>query len=267
MMGISIALISPLYVPCTAADQISWEQVQPDVEHSSASHKGAESGQPFTIEALRIDPRKFNTETLDAYQTITDAGQKYSNFSLRDLADLKKPVAIISGGFTDSFSQPIPSGLIVENGQITARLNRASVTQSGVFCVNTSGVSIIDKAAYTDGECKFALQSGPKLVEPEGKNGITSSRKDQNFRSAMCIDKDSLLLFIYASQVTLADLAEVLRQPSSEGGYECVVALNLSGDIEAGMIYRDHQGMEKVAGHIDALLASAIAIFPVASSP
>ena len=72
------------------------------------------------------------------------------------------------------------------------------------------------------------------------------------------------MLLVRASSVTLFYLAEILRAQASEGGFGCQAALNLSGDVDSGLLY-EMNGEEKEVGEVDSIIASAIAILPKSS--
>ena len=56
------------------------------------------------------------------------------------------------------------------------------------------------------------------------------------------------------------DLAEFLAKEESQGGLDCIAALNLSGDVESGL-YVNNEDSPYTYGNIDIPIASAIAVF------
>ena len=75
------------------------------------------------------------------------------------------------------------------------------------------------------------------------------------------MDKTGRILFIRSSSISLYDLADFLLIDHKKGGIEVNIALNLSGNIESGLIYRRMDIINSL-GDIDAPIASAIGIFP-----
>lgn len=266
--------------PTGASEDAEWREIRPGMEVRRERHQVAGVRKPITLQVLRADPAEVEIAVLDTYSTVSAGDVKYPSYSLRDLARVTDALALINGGFGQSTYYPVPAGLVVQNEQQKSPLNRASRTQSGVFCMpvaqrqtasatsgTTAGASgppgkarIVNKGDYRSGLCRQALQSGPKIVEYDGENGI--SRPARAFeRSAVCVDGAGRVLFVKASRVSLFHLADILRAPEAVGGYGCQAALNLSGDIESGLLYTT-DGTLQSAGEVDAPVASAIAVLP-----
>ncbi len=266
--------------PAAAGDEAAWRPLGPGVELRRQRYQVAGLRNPITLKVLRADPAQVEIAVIDTYSTVSTRGVKYPSYSLRDLARATNALALINGGFGQSTYYPVPAGLVVQDGREKSRLNRASRTQSGVFCMPAaerrtasaaSGTTetaagppgkarIVNKGDYRPGLCRQALQSGPKIVEYDGENGI--SRPARAFeRSVVCVDGVGRVLFVQTSRVSLFHLADILRAPEEAGGYGCQAALNLSGDIESGLLYTAGDKLQS-AGEVDAPVASAIAVLP-----
>jgi hypothetical protein len=152
-------------------------------------------------------------------------------------------------------------GLVVANG---LTLNSASTSRllSGVLCIRSTGAPEI---AFYRGPgapaltCVDALQSGPLLIEPGGKNGISTSEPAARVaqRAVVCIESRGWPLLIYSSRTSLYDLAGFLVRGPDAGSFGCTAALNLSGESDAGLMWRDKTGVNN-AGSLDAALATAL---------
>lgn len=247
-------------VSSVKAEPVAWRIVAEGVQVTETTHPVADAEADIDLHAVRVDPNKVHVVVLDTYATMSEAGSKYAAYSLRDLKRISGAVALINGGFSQSFALPVPAGLVVQNGETTARLNRESKLQSGVFCMNDEGAKVVNKADYSDELCRDALQSGPKIVEYDGENGIRAP-KNPFTRSVACVDAEGRVLLVRSSSATLYHLAEVLRAPESDGGYGCQAALNLSGDVDSGLLY-EIDDEEKTVGVVDSVIASAIAVVP-----
>ena len=274
--------------PAAAGDEAAWRPLGPGVELRRQRYQVAGLRNPITLKVLRADPAQVEIAVIDTYSTVSTRGVKYPSYSLRDLARATDALALINGGFGQSTYYPVPAGLVVQDGREKSRLNSASRTQSGVFCMpaaerrtaqansgtnsaTSSGTiasavarpgkaRIVNKGDYRPGLCRQALQSGPKIVEYDGENGI--SRPARAFeRSVVCVDGAGRVLFVQTSRVSLFHLADILRAPEAAGGYGCQAALNLSGDIESGLLYTAGEKLQS-AGEVDAPVASAIAVLP-----
>ena len=277
-------LAVPPLAPAGASEDGGWQEIRPGMELRRERHQLAGVRKPIVLQVLRADPAEVEIAVIDTYSTVSARGIKYPSYSLRDLARVTGALALINGGFGQSTYYPVPAGLVVQDGRQKSPLNRRSRTQSGVFCVPvaeqrtaeatggaTGGTTataaappskarIVNKGDYRPGICRQALQSGPKIVEYDGENGIT--RPAQAFtRSVVCVDDAGRVLFVQASRVALFHLADILRAPEAAGGYGCQAALNLSGDIESGLLYTT-DGTLHSAGEVDAPVASAIAVLP-----
>ena len=281
LASLLVALLTVLpFSMAGAAEDREWREIGPGMELRRERHQVAGVRKPITLQVLRADPAEVEIAVFDTYSTVSARGVKYPSYSLRDLARVTDALALINGGFGQSTYYPVPAGLVVQNDQQKSPLNKASRTQSGVFCMpaaarrtasatigTTAGASgppgkarIVNKGDYRPGLCRQALQSGPKIVEYDGENGI--SRPARAFeRSAVCVDGAGRVLFVQASRVSLFHLADILRAPEAAGGYGCQAALNLSGDIESGLLYTTDGKLQSV-GEVDAPVASAIAVLP-----
>ena len=270
--------------PAGAAEAAEWREIRPGMEVRRERHQVAGLRKPVTLQVLRADPAQVEIAVFDTYSAVSTRGVKYPSYSLRDLARVTDALALINGGFGQSTYYPVPAGLVVQDGRQKSPLNKASRTQSGVFCMpaaerrtasasagTTTGTTgqaaarpgkarIVNKSDYRPGLCRQALQSGPKIVEYDGENGI--SRPARAFeRSAVCVDGAGRVLFVKSSRVSLFHLADILRAPEVAGGYGCQAALNLSGDVESGLLYTTDGKLQSV-GEVDAPVASAIAVLP-----
>lgn len=273
-------LVLPPLSPAGAAEDAEWREIRPGMEIRRERHQVAGVRKPITLRVLRADPAEVEIAVVDTYSTVSARGVKYPSYSLRDLARVTDALALINGGFGQSTYYPVPAGLVVQNDQQKSPLNKASRTQSGVFCMpaaerrtasatigTTAGASgppgkarIVNKDDYRPGLCRQALQSGPKIVEYDGENGISQPARAFE-RSVVCVDGVGRVLFVQASRVSLFHLADILRAPEAAGGYGCQAALNLSGDIESGLLYTTDGKLQSV-GEVDAPVASAIAVLP-----
>ncbi|MCG8360588.1 MAG: phosphodiester glycosidase family protein [Kiloniellales bacterium] len=247
-------------VPKAAGQEDGWQPVAPGVEFRRSEHEIAGVEAPATLAVVRADPTRTKVVVLDSYSTVSREGKKYASYSLRELKRIVGAIAVVNGGFGQSFALPVPAGLVVQDGDTISPLNRQSRTQSGVFCVNGDEAKLVNKLDYRDGACRQALQSGPKIVEYPGENGISRPRK-AFIRSVACIDDAGRVLLVRSSSAALFHVAEILRAETADGGYGCEAALNLSGDVESGMLY-EADGEDRPVGEVDSLVASAIAILP-----
>ena len=273
-------LVLPPLLPAGASEEAAWREIRPGMDVRRERHQVAGLRKPVTLQVLRADPAQVEIAVIDTYSTVSARGVKYPSYSLRDLARVTDALALINGGFGQSTYYPVPAGLVVQDDRQKSPLNSASRTQSGVFCMpaaeqRTASASsrateaaagrpgkarIVNKGDYRPGLCRQALQSGPKIVEYDAENGISRPAKAFE-RSVVCVDSAGRVLFVQTSRVSLFHLADILRAPEAAGGYGCQAALNLSGDVESGLLYTTDGKLQSV-GEVDAPVASAIAVLP-----
>lgn len=238
-----------------------WQELKPGITTKRYNYV-AEDKSNIDILVARIDPTVWNVRVVNVYGVLNKLKNRFPIYNIRELISLLDTEVIINGGFSAAYSLPLPAGLLVENNKVISRLNISSTTQSGVFCVAKKGNSIIHKEQYKDGECIYAVQAGPILVESPGKRVVYKNepKKYQKYRrSIIGIDKKGKLLLITSSEANLYDLAQFLIKTESQGGLDCIAALNLSGDVESG-IYMRNKDIPIVSGNVDVPIASAISI-------
>ncbi|PIX43267.1 MAG: hypothetical protein COZ56_07710 [Armatimonadetes bacterium CG_4_8_14_3_um_filter_58_9] len=130
---------------------------------------------------------------------------------------------VINGGFFDEQLKPL--GLVVTDNKVNNPIHPANW---GVFLVCDSGPRIVHQRDYRAGPERYALQSGPRLVV---KGEVTSLKPGKAFRSAVGITSHDRVVLAATENtaLSLAEFAEILARPQSQGGLGCVDALNLDG--------------------------------------
>lgn len=240
----------------------SWEEIKPGIAKRTFTIPMKDRSS-LEINAVRIDPTHVKIKVINVYgtlgkQLIKQKTPQFPVYSLRELISDLNPQVIINGGFSASYSLPIPAGLLVENRKIVSHLNTLSETQSGIFCVGDTGFKIIKRNEDREKNCVYALQSGPMLIESLDKVGIYRNEREKSGkyrRSVVAIDKHGRLLLVASGESYLYDLATFLAKE-----LDSVVALNLSGDEESGL-YVSNKNTSYTFGNIDVPIASAIAVF------
>jgi uncharacterized protein YigE (DUF2233 family) len=223
------------------------------------------------VTVIRADSRFYRLRVTDVTalheQTagrVSAATQRSSIPSLRSLAIARpEAAAAVSGGFITSYAFPRPVGLVMANGR-TLNAGSASRLLSGVLCVEATGgieIRFYKSTGAQELACVDALQSGPLLIEPGAKIGISASEPADRVaqRAVVCIDSRGWPLFVYSSRTSLYDLAGILARGPDAGGFGCTAALNLSGESDAGLMWRDKSGVNS-SGSLDAALATALVL-------
>ena len=250
-------------------DGIEFQEIQDGIRFAKISnYQSSISQNSISINIIKIDRRQNRVVVLDSREVLNKNPISESFiYSLRNVYQVSKPIAVINGGFTASFRTPIPVGLIVHDGRTLSPMNKnyRARTQEGIFCILNSqidGVRIINSDEYK--RCFEALQNGPIIIK-NGVNNIHNSRdkfiNNRFARSIVAIDKQNNILLIQTSRASLPELVEFLLKDESEGGLSCVSALNLSGSSDSGMILKSDREI-KSFGLIDSTVPSVIAVFP-----
>ena len=250
---------------CGRAGALEWQEVAPGMQVAETTFQHRTSVRSVAVLAVKFDPRRFGVEVLDLAARSTASGKADQHplaiASLREVAADSRWVAGINGAYVTSYAFPRPAGMLRVRGVAVTRMN-GNKPFSGVVCLSRDGrAEILQTTTDPGSRCSSALESGPVLVEGQGKNGIRSSEPAKRVyeRSVVCVDTSGWLVLVRAGPTALYDLAEFLRRKGAEGGVECTTAINLSGDADSGMFWRVGSAL-KYAGSTDAALATAIAI-------
>jgi hypothetical protein len=158
--------------------------------------------------------------------------------SLRAESDL---LAAVNGGFFDP--QLRASGLLVSE-RTTLAPERAG-GGSGVLALARGRASLLPRGSRLPVETDFAVQCGPRLIEPDRSIGIRRDDGQRAARTAACIRRGGreLDLVVVASKDQLGggpgllQLARWLEGPLAAGEPSgCEAALNLDGGPSTGLV-------------------------------
>ena len=212
---------------------------------------------------LRVDLSRFDisiaaTSRINGFSSQAPTLDSFANIATRNQRPLTT-FAALSGGFSN-YDPMEPSGLLVENGRILSPLVKKTQTLSGILCIDRRGTAKIMHAEdYLDRErdCQWAIQGGPLVVEP-GREAInrTSREKSLYRRVIACETNDpDLFEFYMFERADLRDVEDILKS-------RCRIALNLTGDVQAGLLVSNERGSRSTFGSSQSPLASIIFIKP-----
>jgi uncharacterized protein YigE (DUF2233 family) len=149
-------------------------------------------------------------------------------------------VAVNSGFFDPKLEA---SGLLISQGRELAR-ERAGAG-SGILAVAKQRARLLKRGEPVPAETDFAVQCGPRLIEPGGGIGIRSDDGQRAARTAVCIREQGreldLIVSISKSHrgvgPSLLQLAQWLATPLAPGDSSgCDAALNLDGGPSTGIV-------------------------------
>jgi hypothetical protein len=182
-------------------------------------------------------------------------------YFLQDYLRRFDAIAILSGGYIDTYSPPTALGFVKSDGNILSKEHTTWLTE-GVFC-SDSGRAIIETVGASADRPKFrdCLQAGPLILSKGKPPTDLPSRKSSGFQKLsasvqeqcfVCLDTNQQVLIGVADKMDLPTLTAALSR--TEIG--CVNALRLTGQDTAGLRLRDG-----LFGSDDYLFPSAVGIF------
>jgi uncharacterized protein YigE (DUF2233 family) len=158
----------------------------------------------------------------------------------------KEPALLVAanGGFFEADRSP--AGLLVSAGKVLSAFRGKGAT--GVLTIQNGRAELAPRDGFVKrAGLEFAVQCGPRLVEPGGGMGITSDDGKRAARTAACVRREGRELDLVFAWVRNSDrdgpglyeLATWLREPLlAEDASGCEAALNLDGGPSTGLLLR-----------------------------
>lgn len=201
----------------TADCPVKWETVKPDLEYRTIRCIGDPDS--LDVHVVRIDPRKWNLDTL------VRRGGVYA----RGVAIDEKALFAINANFFDRARAPL--GVIVRSGNVVQQPR--STSWQSIFLVSESGrprIVLPDAWRQHRDTAWMAVQAGPRLVA----NGHTVQLKPNYSapRAGVCIQWDRDLLFFATPPSTkfhVTEMARIARRKEDQGGLACRDAMLFDG--------------------------------------
>jgi uncharacterized protein YigE (DUF2233 family) len=145
----------------------------------------------------------------------------------------------VNGGYFDTSFKPL--GLRASDGKVTSALVRARLL-TGVLCASRRGIEIERLAEFSRARrCDAAVQSGPFLVDAGAGVRTLEARRSAR-RTFVAVARSGNAALGVSSELTLAQLAEVLANRSLTS--DCAVwrALNLDGGSSTAFWFKKADG-------------------------
>lgn len=165
-----------------------------------------------------------------------------------ELQDMPDVLVAVNGGFFDP--ELGASGLLISEGATLARERPGG--GSGRLVIARGLARLQLRGAPLPPGADFAVQCGPRLIEPDGAVGIRSDDGQRAARTAACIREGGreLDLIVAASKRRLGggpgllQLARWLAEPLAPGEASgCEAALNLDGGPSTGIVVAGAPGL------------------------
>ncbi len=207
-----------------ALSEANWDQVTEGFEYKTARLKNSLGIQKtFSVYVWRFDPDKFHISVVNQHEK---GGSR-----IKDYREKANAILAINGGFFAIKKDRTlkASGLVVIGQKELSPYHKGA--GSGLF-YEVGGKMALGWARQAQHyqSVEQALQVGPMVVDPGGKNGI--SRNDGRYakRTVLCQDfKGRFLVVIIDGSITLYDTGKLLSTSEKRGGLSCERALNLDG--------------------------------------
>lgn len=164
-----------------------------------------------------------------------------------------------AGFFTEAWK---PTGLLRHSGRsLSPLVSKGGPAGSGILLMTDNKLQLMEREKVTRAQIQkatFAIQAGPRIIEPNGKPGIRSN--DGKYRNRTLIgisDKGLIVIASFVAHtsngrgVSLFQLQELfttkIRSVEGMTDYALKSALNLDGGPSTSFIFRDSQRPIEVA--------------------
>lgn len=175
-----------------------------------------------TVTAWALDPALFE---FDVLQAVEPTGETAASVRGRSGAAL-----VVNGGFfdLDAERRMTPAGLLVVGGALLGAAHPGA--GSGALVVEEGVPRIVWAKEVEPGpKVGAALQSGPFLVDPGGGFGIKKNDFNRVPRTAVCAGPLGVVVVVVEGGLSLYEVAQLMADPTDQGGLGCERALNLDG--------------------------------------
>ena len=199
------------------------------------------AGTGMTVHAWMVDPE--HNEIAVVEQTRPE-GSTTDEFRAEH-----KALLAINGGFFEKDGNGVltPTGLLIVNGERRHPYHKKA--GSGALLVAGDKVTLDWSRSASAGQTwTHALQVGPMVVDPGGKNGIRSNDNKRVDRSAVCLAHGRLIFIVIDGGMSLFELGGVLSTGDLKGGFGCERALNLDGGPSTQASFENGGQRAEIAG-------------------
>jgi uncharacterized protein YigE (DUF2233 family) len=196
------------------------------LEHRYIVAEESTTGDRASVEVVLFSSRSLKLRVIDQPAD--------SRADLGEVMQREKCLAGVNGGyFTPEYA---PIGLLIADGKTIAPLQRARLL-SGVLAMAPRNVQIMRVAEFSSKtKLDGAIECGPFLVDAGQRvNGLENSRVAR--RTFAAIAKDDRVALGFCSDVTLADLSQILTAPLTSD-FKVWRALNLDGGSSSAFWFK-----------------------------
>ena len=217
---IIVGVSNPTPDMMTALSRTAWQNIADGFEAKIVEVKSY----GLRVYAWRFDPARY------AISVALQASAAGSN--VKDLRQKHSALLAINGGFfkIDSEQRLTPDGFLVADGRQVSPYN--SMAGSGLLYEQDGKIGIMWSKSWETLEngVESAVQAGPMVVDPGGKNGIYINDYNRHDRTSVCLREDgNVVVVIVKGGLSLFELGSLLAAKDKDGGMNCERAINLDG--------------------------------------
>ncbi len=213
---------NPVAVLRSIAADMPWQAIAPDLEYRLLEA----SDYDCAVHAWRFPPDRHD---IRVERAISSVGQ-----TVAELRERSGALLAVNAGFfdLDIRSRLAPVGLLIVEGREVNAFDpeKARNPLTGILYRKGAEFGIIPARERTKLQAPdIAVQSGPLIVDPGGRNGIRTNNFDRLNRSAIGIDNEGRLLAVHiVGGLSLFEFGELLSAQGADG-LQCERAINLDG--------------------------------------
>ena len=216
VVGLAVLISTSVLARADETGRVEWISLAPGLWYRPWSIARSAESSSASGHVFRADPRIVHVTVLDARR------QDRAVASVAALRQESGAYLVVNGGFFDEHNRPL--GLVVGEGHKSSALRKVD---QGIFFISEGKPIIQHTRDPLPENLDAAIQAGPRLVV----NGRPLRLKPQaSRRTCLCLPGDgTVLVLVFPTAVSLADLAAALVRLPSEEGLGCWGALNLDG--------------------------------------
>jgi len=230
------------------AESVTWEEVLPGMNLAQMHLKIGTPASYKDLVTVVIDPKKY------VFSVVQNTDHESAR-TIKEIHEETGSLLTFNGGFfTEEFK---PTGLLISEGSKLRKSSPAGLLD-GILAITAEGEARLfdNKSSLNEKKYTFAIQNGPVLLDENGAVQISKDSGKTASRTAIGLDgKNNIVLIILKqsllntdNQVTLYELAHLLKESPEFATLNLRSVLNLDGGPSTGMMVLDQYfpEMEKV---------------------
>lgn len=213
-----------LFFLSTEAQAAKWQFLRNGIAYQVMSFTNTPQ-ETFKLHIFKIDPKQYRFKPV-----LSPSGTRQT---VSSFADSHNALIAVNSNFFDIEHKPL--GLVIQNGKTLNPFKK--ISWWGVFYIKKSRPFIVHSSDYhPDSGIESAVEAGPRLVI----NGRVAPLKEEiSAKTVIGIDAEGqVILAITQHPINIRELASFMAKPKSQGGLECINALNFDGGSSTQLFAR-----------------------------